>query len=400
MASTPKRRIRNPKYSSSSSLPPSPMRVLSSIEPPPSLLPSKTEIFKLVAVVSIAVSVAVACNLVVKFFNRQPKPFCDTDSESDYYLSEVCDPCPRHGICYEGKLECTSGYTRHGRSCLEDGSINEMAKNLAKMVESHVCESYSEYLCKGINKVWFPGDELWNNMDKVKLAEDNATYLFAKNRAMDIVDNLLEMRDSNIGIKEFKCPELLVEHYKPLSCCVRLWLLEHAWFLIPFCVLLVGCVWMLLRVCHRHYLSVRAEELYEQVCDTLEEAALVSRSINGEGEGEPWIVASWLRDNVLTPKERRNPMLWKKVEELVQEDSRLDRYPKMLKGEPKVVWEWQVEGSSMRSSGKKKKGEVKKQKSSDLGSNQDQSLKPMEPLKWHIAVFEDRFWKLENFVSA
>lgn len=41
-------------------------------------------------------------------------------------------------------------------------------------------------------------------MDKVKLlAEDfgkgNATYLFAKNRAMDIVDNLLEMRDSNIG---------------------------------------------------------------------------------------------------------------------------------------------------------------------------------------------------------
>lgn len=144
---------------------------------------------------------------------------------------------------------------------------------------------------------------------------------------------------------------------------------------------LVGCVWMLLRVHQRHYLSVRAEELYEQVCDTLEEAALVSRSINGEGEGEPWIVASWLRDNVLTPKERRNPMLWKKVEELVQEDSRLDRYPKMLKGEPKVVWEWQVEGSSMRSSGKKK-SEVKKQKSSDLGSNQDQSLKPMEPLKW------------------
>ncbi|XP_023749991.1 uncharacterized protein LOC111898307 [Lactuca sativa] len=386
MASTPKRRIRNPKYSSPSSLPPSPMRVLSSIEPPPSLLPSKTEIFKLVAVVSIAVSVAAACNIVVKFFNRQPKPFCDTDSESDYYLSEVCDPCPSHGICYEGKLECTSGYTRHGRSCLEDGSINEMAKNLAKMVESHVCESYSEYLCKGINKVWFRGDELWNNMDKVKLlAEDfgkgNATYLFAKNRAMDIVDNLLEMRDSNIGIKEFKCPELLVEHYKPLSCSVRLWLLEHALFLIPFCVLLVGCVWMLLRVHQRHYLSVRAEELYEQVCDTLEEAALVSRSINGEGEGEPWIVASWLRDNVLTPKERRNPMLWKKVEELVQEDSRLDRYPKMLKGEPKVVWEWQVEGSSMRSSGKKK-SEVKKQKSSDLGSNQDQSLKPMEPLKW------------------
>lgn len=239
----------------------------------------------------------------------------------------------------------------------------------AKMAESHVCESYSQYLCKGVNKVWFQGDELWNNMDNLKLTDDykkNPTYLFAKKRAMDIVDNLLEMRDTDIGIKEFKCPELLVENYKPLSCCIRLWLLEHALFLVPFCVLLVGCVFMLLRVRKRHYLSVRAEELYEQVCDTLEEAALASRSINGESE--PWLVASWLRDNILTPKERRDPVLWKKVEELVKEDSRLDRYPKMLKGEPKVVWEWQVEGSMRSSCKKKKKGDVNKQK---LGDNSE-----------------------------
>lgn len=32
---------------------------------------------------------------------------------------------------------------------------------------------------------------------------------------------------------------------------------------------LVGCVWMLLRVHQRHYLSVRAEELYEQVQSTV-----------------------------------------------------------------------------------------------------------------------------------
>lgn len=33
--------------------------------------------------------------------------------------------------------------------------------------------------------------------------------------------------------------------------------------------------------------------------------------------------------------------LCEQVEELVQEDSRVDRYPKLVKGEPKVVWEWQ-----------------------------------------------------------
>ncbi|KAI3823806.1 hypothetical protein L1987_05248 [Smallanthus sonchifolius] len=372
MASAPKMRIKNPKYSSSS-----PVRTLSSIEPPLSLLPSKAEIFKLVAVVSIAVSVAIACNYVVTFFNRQPKPFCDSDAEFDYHLSDICDSCPSHGICTEGKLECMSGYRRYGRSCLEDGDINEMAKNLAKKVESRACESYSQYLCKGVGKVWVQGDEIWNNMDK-----DNATYLYAKQKAMDIVGNLLETRHTGTGIKELKCPDLLVESYKPLSCSIRLWLWEQALFLVPCCVLLMGFGLMLQRVRRRHYLSVRAEELYEQVCDILEETALTSRSVNGEGE--PWIVASWLRDHILTPKERRDPLLWKKVEDLVQEDSRLDRYPKMLKGEPKIVWEWQVEGP-LRSSGKKSKANINKRKSneeSNLGSNQDlRRLKPRELLK-------------------
>ncbi|KAK9075703.1 hypothetical protein SSX86_004032 [Deinandra increscens subsp. villosa] len=379
MASTPKRRRKNPRYSSPPPPPPlsSAVRTLSSIEPPLSLLPSKAEFFKLAAVVSIAVSVAVACNYVVTLFNRQPKPFCDSDTEFDYHLSDICDSCPSHGICTEGKLECMSGYRRYGRSCLEDGDINEMAKNLAKLVESRACESYSQYLCKGVGNVWVQGNELWNTIDN-----DNTTYLYAKQKAMEIVGNLLETRDTGTGIKELKCPELLVEHYKPLSCSFHLWLLEHALFLIPCCVLLMGFGLMLRRIRRRHYLSVRAEELYEQVCDILEETALTSRSVNGEGE--PWIVASWLRDHILTPRERRDPLLWKKVEDLVQEDSRLDRYPKMLKGEPKVVWEWQVEGS-LRSSGKKNKDSINKRKSSEqsnLGSNQViRRLKPGEVLK-------------------
>ncbi|KAI8546772.1 hypothetical protein RHMOL_Rhmol07G0145400 [Rhododendron molle] len=52
------------------------------------------------------------------------------------------------------------------------------------------------------------------------------------------------------------------------------------------------------------------------------------------------------------------------VEELVQEDSRLDQYPKLVKGESKVVWEWQVEGS-LSSSKKRKKAEESKLKLSE-----------------------------------
>ena len=47
------------------------------------------------------------------------------------------------------------------------------------------------------------------------------------------------------------------------------------------------------------------------MCDILEDTALKSRSVNGEVE--PWIVVSWLRDHLLSPRERKNPLLWKKV---------------------------------------------------------------------------------------
>lgn len=48
-----------------------------------------------------------------------------------------------------------------------------------------------------------------------------------------------------------------------------------------------------------------------QVCEILEENALTSKSANGECE--PWVVSSRLRDHLLLPRERKNPLLWKKV---------------------------------------------------------------------------------------
>ncbi|KAL6556983.1 hypothetical protein OROHE_006859 [Orobanche hederae] len=76
-----------------------------------------------------------------------------------------------------------------------------------------------------------------------------------------------------------------------------------------------------------------------RVCDILEEKSLLARSVSDERE--PWVVASWLRDHLLSPMERKDSLPWRKVEELVQEDSRVDQYPRLIKGESKVVWEWQ-----------------------------------------------------------
>ncbi|KAK9266858.1 hypothetical protein L1049_027117 [Liquidambar formosana] len=372
MDSTPKKRPKpdsanpkskhtnqSPNYSPSSSL-------NSFVEPPPNFFPSKAEFLRLITVIAIASSVAMACNFVVSILNRQPKPFCDSDVDFPDSLSDFCEPCPSNGECYQGKLECVHGYRKHGKSCVEDGDINDKAKKLSEWVQTRVCEAYAQLLCGGTGTVWVSEDEIWSDLDDHKLMEnfgfDYSIYMHTKQRAMETISRLLETRMNFQGIKELKCPDLLAEHYKPFSCRIQQWLSKHALVLVPVFAVLVGCILLFKRVRRRHYLSIRAEELYHQVCDVLEENALMCKSVNGEGE--PWVVASWLRDHLLFPRERKDPALWKKVEELVQEDSRLDRYPKLVKGESKVVWEWQVEGS-LSSSRMRIKGDASKLKSTE-----------------------------------
>lgn len=40
-------------------------------------------------------------------------------------------------------------------------------------------------------------------------------------------------------MKELKCPELLAEHYKPLSCQIHQWISKHAHIIVPVCALVL-----------------------------------------------------------------------------------------------------------------------------------------------------------------
>lgn len=45
-------------------------------------------------------------------------------------------------------------------------------------------------------------------------------------------------------MKEFKCPDALAEYYKPYSCRIHQWILEHVLFLVPVCTLVFhSCGW-------------------------------------------------------------------------------------------------------------------------------------------------------------
>ncbi|GAB4834681.1 hypothetical protein Ancab_032944 [Ancistrocladus abbreviatus] len=379
---------KNPKYkpSKKNSDPSSSSSSLSSLlaEPPPDFFPSKSEFLKLIAVVAIAASVATGCNVLVSLYNRQAKQFCDSNVEYDDPISDSCEPCPRNGQCYNGQLECIQGYRMHGKLCIEDGDINEAANRMSQGVEDHLCQAYAQFLCEGTGMSWVSEDQLRTSLDGIpvmnRFSSDNTTYMYATERAVENLNRLLDTRTNQEGIKEFKCRDNVAEINKTFTCIFRQWIAKHALSLMLACALLLGCMFLLLTVRRRLYLSKRVEQLYHQVYDILEEHALTSKSLN---DGEPWLVASRLRDHLLSTGERRDPLLWKKVQELVEEDSRIECYPKLVKGESKVVWEWQVEGS-LSSLSQRKKGVVK-----DLNSSADMSRFPdkdQKPLKMEPKV--------------
>ncbi|KZV53279.1 hypothetical protein F511_07573 [Dorcoceras hygrometricum] len=345
-----------------------------------SLPSSKADFFRLITVVSIAVAVAVACNFVATSINHQPKPFCDTD---DFSLSDRCEPCPENGLCKYGKLECGHGYRKHGKVCVEDGDISEAAKKISKWAEVRVCEAYAQFLCSGIGGCWVGEDELWNKLSEDQTSDDDkldgVSHAFARKRAKETIHKLLETRRNSQGIVEFKCPESIVYGYKPLSCRARQWMVKNALLLVPACALFMGGIIIASRIYRRRILSARAEQVYHEVCDILEERPLMSRNENDGGE-PPWVAASWLRDHLLSPKERKDMVLWRKVEELVQEDSRVDQYPKLVKGESKVVWEWQVEGSLSASRKRRRESQPELKENVTSSFNAQTKTRAVEPL--------------------
>ncbi|KAG2555451.1 hypothetical protein PVAP13_9KG248200 [Panicum virgatum] len=171
-----------------------------------------------------------------------------------------------------------------------------------------------------------------------------------KARVLDTAQGFFETTFTSNQAEAFKCPELVAERYMPLTCQVRQWISRNIIFVASFSILFAALLRGLCTIYWRQALSNRAEEIYEQVCEILEDNAVNAKI--GNSDCEPWVVASWLRDHLLVPRERKNASLWKKVEELILEDSRIDQYPKVIKGESKVVYEWQAGGSL---SGKTKK---------------------------------------------
>ncbi|VVB08163.1 unnamed protein product [Arabis nemorensis] len=353
----PKSETKTSKRNPKSSL--SPIRSL--LEPSENFFPSKEEFVRLLIVLLVACVVAFTCSFLAKYLSSNPTSFCDSNFESIDSDLDLCEPCPINGECYQGKLQCNHGYRKQGNLCIEDGEISESTKKLVVHFERKVCEAYARNECYGTGTIWVPENDVWKDLRSNGFMSnlDESAYNFVKGKAVEAIAELLEKRTNSNGINELKCPESLMESYKPVTCRIHQWLLQHIFIVSSSCAVLVGCTILLRKIQRKRYFSRRVEELYDQVCDFLEENAVASNSADSTN-CEPWVIASRLRDHLLLPRERRDPRLWSKVEELIKEDSRIDRYNKVVKGEQKVVWEWQVEGSLSLSKLKKRRETQKK----------------------------------------
>ncbi|CAM0148021.1 unnamed protein product [Urochloa decumbens] len=333
---SPRRPGPNPSASSSS-------RRRGAAEPPPGLFPAREDLLRLLAVLTIAAAVAAACSRL----NRRPEPFCDSLQAPDDYADDSCQPCPQNGRCVDGQLECVQGFKRYGTSCIEDGLLSQTATKISELLQLKICDQHARALCGHHAKILFHKHEVSDTVDEllsknpVGLTQDGIELV--KARVLESAQGFFETTFTSNKAEAFKCPELVAERHMPLTCQVRQWISTNIIFVTTICILLAALLWILLIIYRRQALSNRAEQIYEQVCEILEDNAVNVKI--GNSNCEPWVVASWLRDHVLVPRERKNTVLWKKVEELILEDSRIDQYPKVIKGESKVVYEWQASGS-------------------------------------------------------
>lgn len=308
-------------------------------------LPSKDQFIQLMGVLAVAVAVGTSASYIINWSNSFFRPFCDTDTDLQ---SDSCIPCPEHGRCSGGKLECFPGFKKYQGLCKENRELEKKAQKLADWIEGFACGLHAQSLCNGAGILWFPGDDLRREVHQILLKmqfglNTDEEVAFVEEKAFEIIRSSFEIKTTFDGSEEFKCPDWLAEQYKPFECRTREWISQHYLFLFVVSPVVFAITKFLWGVYRGKRMMARAEQLYQQVCEALEEKAIMEKS-KGK-EGEPWVVASRLRDHLLLPRERKNAILWRQVEEFIQEDSRIDQYPKLVKGESRVVLEWQVEGA-------------------------------------------------------
>lgn len=226
---------------------------------------------------------------------------------------------------------------------MRDHQAGRAVHLIADFIVQQVCGKYILLLCNWTGPAWLTESEVTQLVEQSgldrRLGLDAMKFKLANEEAMNEVKDKLITKSNLQGVQELHCPSEMVENYKPFWCRTREWLINNYVSLLISVPLVLLVLNFIARIYYHRIVCHQAEKLYLQVCEALEEKATQKKL-----GGETWVVASHLRDHLLSPRERKNNASWLMVEQMIHKDSRIDQYPKLIKGESKVVWEWQVEG--------------------------------------------------------
>ncbi|GAQ87803.1 hypothetical protein KFL_003780090 [Klebsormidium nitens] len=262
----------------------------------------------------------------------RPIPFCDTGASP---VGSQCIPCPEHGHCESGHLTCAVGYEKVGRHCVKDKRVEARVQKLAGKVKRFACQQRGLALCGYNASEAVTRASVMGMLGEGQTVDQRTADIFSL--AVQRAGEELLMAAEN-GVPVLVCPDDLARQYKPLSCLARE-AAQRNWKPLALLLLsILGALYFWRRRRQQQALVKAAETLYEKICAELEDAA------QRPGGAPKWKIATHFRDSLLKPRERGGA-LWKEVDRLAREDTRVLVRQQMVQGESFTVWEWREAGA-------------------------------------------------------
>jgi len=271
-------------------------------------------------------------SMVSLYYNGHTIQFCSPDSSS----SSTCILCPEHGTCNQGVLQCDDGFVRYGVQCVEDPELNKMAESIAEAINVLLMDARGKYQCGETEHYSLTTFELQDALNKTgRYPHDKMGLAF--NKALDIM--IADPTSFNLTIEDggnrFSTNKMLLS----LSCMAKLALYGY----LPHLVAIVAGVGAVLvgRFWHRKK-AHRTQEVQNLASMVLLE--LQAKRESARGGGDHGIVVDHLRDKLLHGRREKDKYsLWRRVQALVQADSRVGEYASWKNGEQVTSWEWRMD---------------------------------------------------------
>lgn len=263
-----------------------------------------------------------------------------------------CRPCPEHGICVDGDLQCETGFRRVNARCAEDHEVSLYAEHLAHLAGQILRTRAGKAECGMDVSVYMSSNELEEALSPTPkhgtVNVEKGARRMRSNLRRDRYDaskfgpafwkaiNLLQS-EASFGVLYDDLGYHAAEPQLPLSCILSRFALRH--LRLVGGLMLVAFSWTYLYIQHRRAVRHRArvKDTCIKALEILQEHWLQYRN---ESVEEPYIVDTQLRDELLgnSPQDIK---IWKEVESELRRETRVKKSgPLQVRGHPSYVWEW------------------------------------------------------------